>query len=98
MSSVSVIWWLLVLVALLVLGFVAVVRVKRWVTKPDEPTGGGFTLSDLRALHRSGKMSAEEFEKAKAIILDAAKRAAQREAEAKAAKDAAARGKDRLAS
>ena len=95
----GVIWWMLVLLAFVVLGFVAVVQVKRWVSKPDEGSAGtGFTLSDLRALHRSGKMSAEEFEKAKAIIVDAAQRAAKREAEEKAAKQKGNSPRDRLAS
>lgn len=95
----SVIWWMLVLLAFVIVGFVAVVQVKKWVSKPDEGLGGtGFTLSDLRALHRSGKMSAEEFEKAKAIIVDAAQRAAKREAEEKAAKKQGPPGRDRLAS
>jgi hypothetical protein len=93
------IWWLLVLVGFLVIGFVAVAQVKKWATKPDESTGGGFSLSDLRALHRSGKLSTEEFEKTKALIVEAAKRAAQREAEAKAEAQKAKRrppGADRL--
>lgn len=38
--------------------------------KQDDATGGtGFTLSDLRQLHKQGKMTAEEYEKAKAILL-----------------------------
>jgi hypothetical protein len=74
-------WWALVLVGVVLVGFYLVVQVKRWVTKPDEPAGPGFTLSDLRALHRSGKMSSEEFEKAKAAIVQAAQRAAQRKAD-----------------
>ena len=95
----SVIWWMLVLLAFVVVGFVAVVQVKRWISKPDEgAAGAGFTLGDLRALHRSGKMSAEEFEKAKAIIIDAAQRAAKREAEEKAQKAKGATNRDRLAS
>lgn len=74
-------WWALVLVGVILLGFYAVVQVKRWVTKPDEHVGAGFTLSDLRALHRSGKMSTEEFEKAKLAIVAAAQRAEQRKEE-----------------
>ena len=71
-------WWALVLVGVVLVGFYAVVQVKRWVTKPDEPSGAGFTLSDLRTLHRSGKMTTEEFEKAKLAIVQAAQRAAER--------------------
>lgn len=35
---------------------------------------GGFTLSDLRQLHREGKMSDEEFERAKAQLVLLAQR------------------------
>jgi hypothetical protein len=63
---------------LILVGFYAVVRVKRWVTKPDDVPAAGFTLSDLRSLHRNGKMSTEEFEKAKAAIVAAAQRAMER--------------------
>ena len=39
----------------------------------------GFTLSDLRDLHRNGQMTAEEFERAKGKIVAAAKAAALRQ-------------------
>ena len=42
--------------------------------------GTGFTLSDLRQLHKAGKMTDREFELAKAKILEAAKRASERQA------------------
>jgi hypothetical protein len=77
------IWWALILLCLVLLGFYAVVRVKRWVTRHDDAPAAGFTLSDLRALHRSGQMTAEEFEKAKTAIVAASQQAAQREEEAR---------------
>ena len=77
----SVIWWALVMFGLILLGFYAVVRIKRWVTKPDDGPAAGFTLSDLRALHRKGQISAEEFEKAKTAIVAAAQRAIERQEE-----------------
>ena len=46
---------------------------------PDE-TGAGFTLGSLRQLVRDGKMTQEEFEKAKAQIVEATQRAAERKA------------------
>jgi hypothetical protein len=53
-----------------VVGFLGVKWISKWMKNQDDPTvGTGFTLSDLRQLHKSGKMSAEEFEKAKAILL-----------------------------
>lgn len=81
----GIIWWSLVLVVFVVLGFYAVAKVKHWAKKDDDEPAAGFSLGDLRALHRSGKLSAEEFEKAKALIVDAAKRAEQRKAEEAAA-------------
>jgi hypothetical protein len=68
----------IVLVVLLI-GFVVVTQVKRRMQKLDEPAGSGFSLSDLRRLHREGQMSAEEFEKAKVKVVEAARRAAERE-------------------
>jgi hypothetical protein len=75
------IWWSLVLVGFLVLGFYAVAKVKVWMKKDDDVPAAGFSLSDLRALHRSGKLSTEEFEKTKGFIVEAAQRAAKRRAE-----------------
>ena len=76
-----VVWWLLVLVGLLVAGFVAVAQVKKRLMRSEDATGPGFTLSDLRALHRAGKMSDAEFEKAKEVVVTAAKKAAERQAQ-----------------
>ena len=70
----------LLLVALIVVGWVTVWQVRRRLTKPDETSGVGFTLSDLRQLHKSGQMSDEEFERAKAKVVEAAKKAAERDA------------------
>ena len=69
----------LLLVVLIVIGWVTVWQVRRRLTSPDETSGVGFTLSDLRQLHKSGQMSDEEFERAKAKVVDAARRAAERE-------------------
>jgi len=48
-------------------------RIRRQPTSSSPP--GGFTLGDLRALVKDGKMSPEEFERAKNKILDAHKKA-----------------------
>ena len=79
----GVVWMSLILIVAAIVGFIAVIQVKRWVNKPDQSPATGFTLSDLRSLHRSGKMTDEEFEKAKALIVAAAQKAAQREAQEK---------------
>jgi hypothetical protein len=72
-SSSSAIVWSLILVGILAIGFFIVLRVKRWVNAPDLPAGGGFTLSDLRRMHKEGRMTDAEFEKAKMLIVGAAK-------------------------
>lgn len=75
---------LLVVLGVVVVGLVVVSRVKKQLQSSDEPNpvATGFTLSDLRQMHKAGKMSDAEFEKAKAKVIDAARRAAEREAEA----------------
>jgi len=70
-SQGSALFWCLVLIALLIAGFVGVVMLKRWV-KSEVDGGAGFTLGELRALRDQGKMTPEEFEKAKLLILGSA--------------------------
>ena len=82
----------LVLLALVFAGWLTVWQVRRRLTQPDESSGAGFTLSDLRRLHKSGQMSDEEFERAKSKVVDAAKRAAERDLAAKAAGGGGGRG------
>jgi hypothetical protein len=54
---------------------------KTLFTRDDgSATPGGFSLSDLRRLRDSGEMSVDEYEKARGMIVDAAKRAADRQA------------------
>jgi hypothetical protein len=56
----------------------ALLMLVRWVRKrvrQDTGTAGNFTLSDLRQLVKDGKMTPEEFERAKNNILAAHKRA-----------------------
>ena len=72
----------LVLLALIFGGWVVVWQVRRRLTRPDESSGAGFSLSDLRRLHKSRQMSDEEFERAKAKVVEAAQRAAARDAAA----------------
>jgi hypothetical protein len=75
----GVIGWSLVLLALVVAGFYAVVYLRRWLKEDDVPSGGiGFTLSDLRQLHREGKMTDEEFERARAKFVAAGKAMAEK--------------------
>ena len=91
-TTTSIIVWSLLLIGLIVAGWLTVWQVRRRLQK-DEPLGNaGFTLSDLRQLHKSGKMTDEEFERAKAKVLDAARRAAARDAEVQAGSQRAGGG------
>lgn len=55
-------------------------RKRYWGPDDEGVPQVGFTLGDLRHLHKSGQISAEEFAKAKEKIIAAAKRAAERDA------------------
>jgi hypothetical protein len=82
----------LLLVVVLVGGFMALMYFKKWLKEDDEPSSDiGFTLGDLRQLHKNGKMSDEEYEKARTQMIAATKRAAERAALA-AAEEAKKRG------
>ena len=64
--------WSFILILLIVISAAAVMRLRRWLKEDDVPTGGiGFTLSDLRQLHQQGQMTDEEFERARAKMVDA---------------------------
>ena len=68
----SVIFWSLVLIGLLLVGYFGVMTLRNWLKSEDIPSGGiGFSLSDLRQLHREGKMTDEEFERAREKIVSA---------------------------
>lgn len=73
MDGIRVIGWSLAVVVFILVGFVVVARLRHWLKEDDTPVGIGFTLSDLRQLHREGKMSDEEFEKAREKMIAAGK-------------------------
>jgi hypothetical protein len=81
-STHSIVVWSLLLIGLIVAGWLTVWQVRRRLQRDETVGNAGFTLSDLRQLHKSGQMSDEEFEKAKARVLDAARKAAERDADA----------------
>ena len=67
------------LLIVLVLGlFGVVVWLRRRLSPHEDFHGEGFTLGDLRRLHKEGKLSADELDRAKAGIIAAAQRAEQR--------------------
>jgi hypothetical protein len=81
----GVIIWSLLIIGLVIGGFVAVTWLRRWVSSADDAPAGGFSLGELRRLHQEGQMSDEEYEKAKAMIVEVAKAAAAKQAERLAA-------------
>jgi hypothetical protein len=72
-----ILFWSFLLLALVVLMFLAVIYLKKWLAS-DDPTSGGFTLGDLRRMKASGQMNDEEYEKAKLQIVGAVKLAAEK--------------------
>jgi hypothetical protein len=73
-SMLPVFGWSLVLICLMLVGFFAISKLRQWLKEDDTPAPGiGFTLSDLRQLHKQGQMTDEEFERAKAKIIGGAK-------------------------
>lgn len=73
-SLIGAILGVLVVCALLLWGVAAL---RKRLREPEEYSPTGFTLSDLRQLHRSGQMSDEEFERAREKLLGATTAAMQ---------------------
>ena len=76
----DVVLWSLLLIGLIVAGWLTVWQVRRRLQRDDTLGNAGFTLSDLRQLHKSGQMTDEEFDRAKARVVEAARKAAARDA------------------
>src|SRR2546423_9888427 len=71
--------WTLLIVAFSFGMFWVIKRTREYLRQgtSDDPTArpGGFTLADLRQLQRDGKITPEEFERAKFKVLEAIKSA-----------------------
>lgn len=65
----SIVFWGIIIILIIVVGLLIVFFVKKMLLSDDTPAHPAFTLSDLRQMHKSGKMTAEEFERAKAKII-----------------------------
>jgi hypothetical protein len=76
----AIIIWSLILICLIIAGMAVTLQVKKKVTETGGQSDGGtgFTLSDLRKMVKEGSLTPEEFEKARAKIVEAAKRASER--------------------
>jgi uncharacterized membrane protein len=59
---------LLGLFVLVVIGWFAVVRVRRWMRDASEDAAA-FTLEDLRRLRREGKITEDEFNRAREAMI-----------------------------
>ena len=70
--------WSGVVVALTLVAFAGYSALRRWMQSSPTDAGPprGFTLADLRDLHRQGKMTDAEHDAARAQIVGAAKRVA----------------------
>jgi hypothetical protein len=65
----QILFWSFVAVILLVVMAVALAYIRKKMSPSEDFRGEGFTLADLRRLHKSGQMSDAEFERAKAKLL-----------------------------
>lgn len=83
LAQASVVIWIAVLLVLVIGLFGVVVWLRKRMSPHEDFHGEGFTLGDLRRLHQSGKLSDEEFEKAKAGLIAATQAAAKRKEEEK---------------
>jgi hypothetical protein len=68
------------LIVLVLLGAMAVFWLRRRMHGEDAPSGdgGGFSLGDLRKLLKEGKITPEEFDRAKVKAVEAAQRQAEK--------------------
>ena len=76
----SIFIWSFVLIVILLVGFYGVVWIRNWTKEEEDaaPIGIGFTLDDLRELRRSGKMTDDEFEKARVKIVQGTQKEAEK--------------------
>src|SRR4051794_14885913 len=74
----SIVFWSAITIGLCVALFWVVSLVRKRIREEPASEGPatGFTLSDLRQLHKAGQMTDEEFERAKAKIVAAGKQKA----------------------
>jgi hypothetical protein len=64
------IWpWLVALLLVVGAGALIIYLLRRFMGRSGSGEGEGFTLHDLREMHRTGALSDEEFERAKASVI-----------------------------
>jgi hypothetical protein len=76
-SAISIWLWSMVLLVLVIVAFALVAWARRRMLADKGSSASGFTLGELRRLHREGTLTDQEYERAKAGLLAAAKSAAK---------------------
>src|SRR5687767_712973 len=66
----------IILIVILLFCFGGVYAYRRWMREDETTTDVGFTLSDFRRIHKEGKMTTEEYERAKAMLIGSLKKPA----------------------
>jgi uncharacterized membrane protein len=61
--------WIGVLLGMVVVGAIVIAFTRRMLRDESGEAGAGFTLHDLRELHRRGELSDEEFRRAKDAMI-----------------------------
>jgi hypothetical protein len=77
-DSSSLYLWTAALIVIVVALFGVVMWLRRRLSPNEDFHGEGFTLADLRRLHQAGKLSDEEFDKAKQGLIAASHASARR--------------------
>src|SRR5918993_471246 len=73
-QAASVFGWSLVVIVLVVIGFMTIAWLCKWMKEDDIPSGGiGFGLSELRQMHARGELTDEEYERARGKMTASAK-------------------------
>ena len=66
--------WSLVVIVLVVVGFMAIAWLRKWMKEDEVPSGSiGFGLSELRQMHARGELTDEEYERARGKMTASAK-------------------------
>src|SRR4051794_7881293 len=73
----EVMFWCILLFILVIVLFVGVIVLRKKFSPDEDFHHEGFTLGDLRQMVKSGKMSPEEFDRAKEVLLATMKPAAK---------------------
>src|SRR5262249_20708611 len=82
-ASGDAIFWTVVLLVIVIIASAGVMFLRKKLSPNEDFRSEGFTLADLRRLHKEGKLSDQEFEVAKHQLVRAMKKAAEKKDQAK---------------